>query len=212
MEVVFPGVEHRKCMRHLVTNFKKNFPVKFYDDHLWPASLTCSKKKYVHHVNEMYKENKLVQEYMEAHHGKLWSRGLFNEICKVDYVTNNLAECFNSKIKSLKGLLIWQIFDKLRQMLMVKIDLRRRIAESEYVVHDKLPSVIKALHAKDHELNMSIIRCSKFKADVTYTDRKMREWRYPVDLQAGTCSCRRWQITGKPCIHAMYFITTMGGE
>jgi hypothetical protein len=89
-----------------------------------------------------------VKEYLEAHHGKLWSRSKFNKICKVDYVASNLAECFNVNIKSLKGLLIWQIFDKIRQMIMIKMALRKRIAETEYVGHLMLPSLIKSLHAK----------------------------------------------------------------
>ena len=29
VEVVFPGVEHRECMRHLVQNFTKKFKLKF---------------------------------------------------------------------------------------------------------------------------------------------------------------------------------------
>ena len=72
---------------------------------------------------------------MDAHHGKVWSRSKFNEICKVDYVTSNIAECFNSKFKSVKGLLLWQAYDKMRQMIMIKMALRKRIAEIEYVGH-----------------------------------------------------------------------------
>ena len=77
-----------------------------------------------------YAHNPLVKEYLDAHHGKLWSRSKFNEICKVDYVTSNLAECLNANIKSLKGLLIWKIFDKIRQMIMIKMAPRKRIAET----------------------------------------------------------------------------------
>jgi hypothetical protein len=33
---------------------------------------------------------------MEKNHKKLWARSKFNEVCKVDYVNNNLAESFNS--------------------------------------------------------------------------------------------------------------------
>ena len=34
---VFPEAEHRECMFHLVTNFKKKFHGKVFDDHLWAA-------------------------------------------------------------------------------------------------------------------------------------------------------------------------------
>jgi transposase-like protein len=32
---VFPDVEHRECMLHLVMNFKKKYHGKIFDDHLW---------------------------------------------------------------------------------------------------------------------------------------------------------------------------------
>ena len=211
VEIVFPGVEHRECMRHLAHNFKKKFKGKVYDENLWPASYTCSKRKHEHHLRVLYAQNPLVKEYMDAHHGKVWSRSKFNEICKVDYVTSNLAECFNSKFKSVKGLLLWQAFDKMRQMIMIKIALRKRIAETQYVGHQMLPSLIKALHLKARGLKMKCIRSGTYEGEVTYTDTKNRVWRYPVNLSTRECSCRQWQIRGKPCIHALHLMTVIGG-
>ena len=31
---VFPSAEHRECMLHLVTNFKKRYTGKVFEDHL----------------------------------------------------------------------------------------------------------------------------------------------------------------------------------
>ena len=76
----------------------------------------------------LYAHNPEVKEYLEAHHGMVWSRSKFNEICKVDCVTSNLAECFNAKVKLVKGVLLWQAFDKIRQMVMLKMALCKRIA------------------------------------------------------------------------------------
>ena len=211
VEIVFPRVEHRKCMRHLAHNFKKKFNGKVYDENLWPASYTCSKRKHEHHLRVLYAQNPLVKEYMDAHHGKVWSRSQFNEICKVDYVTSNLAECFNSKFKSVKGLLLWQAFDKMRQMIMIKMSLRKRIAETQYVGHQMLPSLIKALHLKARGLKMKCIRSGTYEGEVTYTDTKNRVWRYPVNLSTRECTCRQWQIRGKPCIHALHLMTVIGG-
>ncbi|KAE8818385.1 hypothetical protein D1007_03829 [Hordeum vulgare] len=130
----------------------------------------------------------------------------------IDYVTNNLDECFNAKFKSVKGLLLWQTFDKIRQMIMVKMALRKRIAETQYVGHLMLPSLIKALHAKARELGMKCIRPWTYEAEVTYTDNKNREWRYPVNLATNECIYRQWQIYGKPCINALHLMTIIGGE
>ena len=85
-------------MRHLAENFKKKFKGNVYDESLWPASYTCSERKHEHHLTVLYaKKHPEVKEYMDAHNGKVWSRSKFNTICKVDHVTNNLAECFNAK-------------------------------------------------------------------------------------------------------------------
>ena len=35
---VFLGAKHRECMFHLVTNFKKRYHGKVFDDHLWSAT------------------------------------------------------------------------------------------------------------------------------------------------------------------------------
>ncbi|KAE8798740.1 hypothetical protein D1007_25921 [Hordeum vulgare] len=129
----------------------------------------------------------------------------------VDYVTSNLAECFNSKFKSVKGLLLWQAFDKMRQMIMIKMALRKRIAETQYVGHQMLPSLIKALHLKARGLKMKCIRSGTYEGEVTYTDTKNRVWRYPVNLSTRECTCRQWQIRGKPCIHALHLMTVIGG-
>ena len=58
------------------------------------------------------------------------------------------------KIKHLKSLMLWQIFDKIRQMIMIKMDLRRRIAETQYTGLVIIPPLIKALHARARTLRM----------------------------------------------------------
>ena len=210
VEDVFPGVEHRECMRHLAANFSKKFRGKFFDENLWPCSLTYSLKKHKYHLTQLYSKQG-VQEYIEEHHTKLWARALFNETCKLDYVNNNLAESFNSKIRKWKGLHIVDLLDRIRQYIMEKFDIRQSIAAATYVGHVIIPKVMKMLLAKSKGLDMTVVKRSTHEAEVTAVDREKRERRYPVDLKARTCSCRKWQITGQPCIHALYFITSMRG-
>jgi hypothetical protein len=56
-----------------------------------------------------------------------------------------------------------------------------------------------------------MIKRTTFEAEVTTYDREKREWRYPMNLEKRTCSCRQWEITGLPCIHALFFITSLRG-
>ena len=58
---------------------------------------------------------------------------------------------------------------------------------------------------------MKCIRSDTLIGEVTYTDTKNRECRYPVNLETKECRCRQWQIHGKPCIHALHLMTVNGG-
>lgn len=94
---------------------------------------------------------------------------------------------------------------------MEKFDLRMRIALEKWIGHLIIPSVIKALHAKSKGLKMKVVRRSDVGAEITTVDKENREWRYLVDIAKETCSCRQWQVKGLPCIHALYFITSLRG-
>jgi hypothetical protein len=126
-------LEH-ECKHHLAAHFKlQDVKGQLFDDNLWPASLTCSLKMYNYHMDQMYTKPR-VKTYMENHHKKVWARSKFNEACKVDYVNNNLVECFNSRIRKIKVLHLVDMLDKIRQMLMVKFELLQKIASQKLVV------------------------------------------------------------------------------
>jgi len=66
--------------------------------------------------------------YLRKSHKKLWSRSQFSTICKVDYVTNNLVESFNIWVKEHKSMNLDDFMDKIRQMIMIKWNQRRKIS------------------------------------------------------------------------------------
>ena len=125
---------------------------------------------------------------------------------------NNIAESFNSTIRKLKGLYLVDLLDKIRIEYVQKFLVRAGIAEAKFMGHIIIPSVMNELKQKTRGLEMDMTRCSATTAEVSFLDKEKREWRYPVDLEARTCSCRQWQITGLPCIHALFFITTLSGQ
>jgi hypothetical protein len=206
---VFPRVEHRECMRHLAANLSKaKHKRKLIDDNLWPASLTCSMKKHEYHLSQLYTRSNM-KEYMEKNHKKLWARSKLNEVCKVDYVNNNLTESFNSWIRKIKGLHLVDLLDRIRTMIMTKFEFRQRILAEKFGGHIIIPAWMKKLNAKTRGLKMTLVKHNPFEAEVTAVDKEKREWRYPVNLEKKTCSCRQWQISGLSCIHALFFITSL---
>ena len=201
---VFPQVEHRECMFHLVTNFKKRYRGKVFDDHLWAAAYSWNPYLFKKHWAEMEKVKPAATDYLRRHK-KLWTRSQFKTICKVDYVTNNLAESFNNWIKQYKSLNLDDLMDKIRQLIMIKWNQRRKIGKK--LDGFILPHIIKKLNEQSRELNLDVSECSEEVAEITLFGGS--GFRFVVNLVDRTCSCRQWQVSGIPCKHALAFITAL---
>ena len=73
-----------------------------------------------------------------------------------------------------------------------------------------IPNITKALIAqskdiKDHE----VLRCGNNTAKVTAPTSSGASFRYAVNLELKTCSCRLWQLSRKPCKHSLAFIAKL---
>ncbi|KAM0838195.1 hypothetical protein ACQ4PT_061129 [Festuca glaucescens] len=202
---VFPDAEHRECMFHLVSNFKKKFHGKVFDDHLWVAAYSWNPYLFDKHWVAMEATKPAATAYLRKWHNRLWSRSQFSTLCKVDYVTNNLAECFNNWIKHHKSLNLDDFMDKVRQLIMIKWNERRKVGKKlDGLI---LPHITKKLNAMTRELNLEVVECSEEVAEVTALGGS--GFRFVVNLQERTCSCRQWQVCGLPCKHALAFITSL---
>ena len=201
------GVEHRECMRHLVKNFNKRYRGSVFKKHLWPASRAYNQRHFEHHYNIMKKASPRAMNWIQDNHKHLWSRWKFSHASKCDYVTNNIAETFNSWIRNEKSIALIPLFDRIRQMIMEKQDSRRSLSLK---LTDKiLPHVTKDLNAMSRNLQYLIHRGPNNTADIQGTTKELKNWRHTVDLDNRTCSCQRWQITGLPCTHALCLIHSM---
>jgi len=116
----------------------------------------------------MEKEKPAATNYLRKSPKKLWTRSQFSSISKVDYVTNNLAECFNNWIKHHKSMNLDDLMDKIRQMLMIKWNQRRKI--SRKLDGSVLPHIIKNLNEKSRELNLEVVECSEEVAEFNFSE------------------------------------------
>ncbi|EEC67110.1 hypothetical protein OsI_33908 [Oryza sativa Indica Group] len=66
--------------------------------------------------------------------------------------------------------------------------------------------VIQELHQKSRGLHYTIQRSTATKAQVKGPSKGTGQWGFCVDLETKTCSCGQWDVSGKPCTHAIAFI------
>jgi hypothetical protein len=109
---------------------KKQYTGKIFENHLWPAAYSWSPYFFEMHWRAMEEAYPAAMNYIRQSHTKIWARSQFWTHCKVDYVTNNLAECFNNCIKRIKGLNLDDMMDMFRQLIMNKWDVRRHIYQT----------------------------------------------------------------------------------
>jgi hypothetical protein len=198
---VYPGVEHRECMRHLWRNMKKNgFTGELYGKNMWAAAKSFTSDKFNYFMGKIEEKDASALDWLDDNHPFVWSRSKFGEDCKVDYINNNISESFNSWISKCKDFQIVDMHDRIRQMIIERFVLRAKIASKMSGII--IPSITNALNAKSKTIkDHDVLICGAGKAEVT-----VNRFRYAVHLEQKTCTCRAWQVTGKPCNHALAYI------
>ncbi|KAK1283102.1 hypothetical protein QJS10_CPB21g01322 [Acorus calamus] len=143
--------------------------------------------------------------YLEAVIDQRWSRSQYGTGAKCNYVTNNISESFNAWINKVRGLPILEMVDMIRHKMMERMDRRRSLGRKW---RGKLvPKAFKYVQNLVLDIGGYIVRRSDdHRAEVVGPDITC-----VVRLDERTCTCREWQISGLPCVHAAAFITGVRG-
>jgi hypothetical protein len=97
--------------------------------------------------------------------------------------------------------------DAIREKTMVLFAKRRKISRA--LSGPILPAIIIQLNAATRGLgHLQVTKGHPNQAEVTerFKDEDVR--RHVVYLPQNYCTCRQWQLTGKPCPHALAVITS----
>ena len=202
MKDYLPYVEHRMCARHIYANWRKKYREKDWQKLFWACAkapctmlFTLARAKLAQCTPDGARE---VMNTDPQH----WSRAWFRLGSCCDSVDNNISETFNKQIKDLKGLNLCELLDSIRELIMVKFNVRRHVGR--YLAGIILPEVLKRLNALSKTIGPHKVAWNtEHEAEITLYDVKAYDQRHTVDLQQRTCSCRVYQVSGNPCIHAL---------
>lgn len=141
---VFPQAENRECMRHLYQNFMKHYSGDVFTAHLYPAARSYTQGMFEWHMKKIFEFDPDTIDYLDQHHSRIWYRCAFSESSKCDFLTNNVSESFNAQIKKFKGLLVHELVDRIRELIMEKRYTRKVLARQWE--DGVLPNVMKDLN------------------------------------------------------------------
>ncbi|KAH7846841.1 hypothetical protein Vadar_018752 [Vaccinium darrowii] len=198
--------EHRYCCKHILSNFQKQFKGLSAENNFW----ACAKASHIPLFNDemefMKKEDLQEFERLAKIAPRHCTRSHFKDSVKCDMVCNNLSEAFNRAILEAWDKPNIEMLEWIRCYLSKRMVIRRewiRKFNDELLpnCYDKLEKL------KDYSANASAIWFGELQFQVKTEGGGGGGGgggeQYTVDLNLKTCNYRRWDLTGKPCAHAI---------
>ncbi|XP_024178772.1 uncharacterized protein LOC112184764 [Rosa chinensis] len=196
---LFPNAEHRHCVRHLYNNFKAKHPGEGLKQLVWNAARSSTVVWYNRHMEELRVLNEQAWRWFEDKNPAQWSRAYFRDESKCDILLNNLCESFNSTILHARDKPIITMLE-IRMDLMVR-NANRRVACERW--KDLVGPMIKKILDKigQRATCYKAHRSGEFIFQITGSGDMGSK--HVIDLGLHTCTCKRWQLSGIPCVHAI---------
>lgn len=193
---VFPNAGHRFCVRHLYNNFKGEFKGLHLKEILWKAARATTVPAFTKAMSEMKNVDKNAFDWLNARPPVNWSRSHFDTFPKCDILLNNLCESFNSAILPARDKPIITMLERIITILMESNQKRRNAMMR--CTDPICPKVKKRLNKLRDERGWIPRYFGNDKFQVEGPNEQ-----YRVDLKNKTCGCRRWELSGIPCVHAI---------
>ncbi|KAL8463285.1 hypothetical protein ACS0TY_034073 [Phlomoides rotata] len=201
---VFPGSDHRFCVRHLHNNFQKvGFRGLTYKNALWRCARATTVRVFNLRMQEMRDLNPTAADWFVNKHPSEWSKSHFSEKSKCDMLLNNVCESFNAAILEARDKPIITLLEWIRQWMMTRFQKCRDRANTKW--EGRYPPKIKQILVKNMEM---VGDCIPIKSNNRFYQIEFFYGKqFAVDLGMRTCSCSSWNLSGIPCNHAISAIT-----
>nr|KAJ0212398.1 hypothetical protein LSAT_V11C400194960 [Lactuca sativa] len=157
-------------------------------------------------MDDIKEVNPNTYEHLIARDPHTWCKAFFRTHVACEEVENGIAECFNAIILDARKKPLLAMFEEIRLYMMDRFYHMLQKAEKwESVV---CPAAIKKMNKFGEDLrnwNVNPSGPSIFEARNGLEE-------YMVNLQRKVCSCRLWDISGIPCVHAQCAILFTGQD
>lgn len=163
----------------------------------WNAVRSTYQREFDVAMEELKSENEAAYADFIARDPTKFCKAFFSTLPVSDAVTNNISETFNGTIVRARA----------KHIIHMLEDIRSHFRQRQYVKMEKINKVNDRLcpriRKKLEELKQWSRYCIAHPGlygvfEVTHSGNM-----FAVNLESKTCTCRSWDITGIPCIHAI---------
>ncbi|KAG8374595.1 hypothetical protein BUALT_Bualt10G0011700 [Buddleja alternifolia] len=204
---IFPKVEHRYCVRHMYTNFKKSHPGLALKARLWNLAKASTEAQFTLQMQSLKDVDEVAHQWISEVHPSHWSRSYFRTYPKCDILLNNLCESFNSTLLEARNKPLLNMLERIRIYIHKTLQVRREFTDKwNDAICPKIQTTLEKLKNDTRSCMARYVGGTKFEV------KDMYQGQYAVDIGLRTCSCRRWDLCGIPCIHGVSAIVASDRE
>ena len=198
---VFSGADNRFCMKHMHSNMvAAGFKGTAMRQALWKAAKATTHAQFIRRMEGIAELDVDAIKWLEDKNPAEWSRSHFRTFPKCDMLLNNICESFNSKILDAREGSIVVMMEALRHVVMQRMQENRDIVRKKWSKFGFCPKIRKRMKVNIDKATY----CVPYKSnDVSFEVADPYAEKWAVNIEDRTCSCRKWDLTGIPCAHAI---------
>lgn len=191
-----PSAKHSYCCRHIAENIRVAFSDTAIVAKFWRAAKANRPFEYDAYMTDIRAVSQEAFTYIDSIGRQRWANA-YVDGRRYDMLTSNAAECTNGLLKDTRVLPITKQVEEIRAKLMEFY--QKRHLQSQAVTSRLTPYAEKVLEKETEEARRLHVRV----AGLVEFQVQSAEYVDVVDLERKTCTCRKWDILGIPCAHAL---------
>ncbi|KAM0917303.1 hypothetical protein ACQ4PT_009611 [Festuca glaucescens] len=200
VQKLFPESEHRFCVRHMIQNFQRaGHRGETLKNDVWAIARSTSIPKWKRTMDKLQVDCNEAFQWIEKLDPKTWVKAFFSDFPKCEMLLNNHSEVFNSYILEAREM----AFLSMLETIFYKILQRQERKQKEGMTWTGriCPKIKKKLEKFFEWSNNCIVKPAENYLFAVESHEFEKD--YSVDFKSRTCDCKRWQLTGIPCHHAI---------
>jgi len=187
-------------VKHLYGNWRKRHGGEHLKEALWIAARATTEPEFKKAMENLKKLSEPAWKEMSELAVGMWSRAGYSTYTCCDLQVNNMCEAFNSAILEYREYPIISLFEGLKFYLTNRI-----VRLRDYMLRyegDICPMISKIMDKNKRDADGW---SPNWHGDRDYSLFSVGNGidKYVVSLKDKSCACRKWDITGIPCPHAI---------
>ncbi|XP_058733206.1 uncharacterized protein LOC131604807 [Vicia villosa] len=193
-------VEHRLCVKHLYGNWRKKYPGLEMKEALWRAARATTIPGWERAMNHMKELNVKAWKDMMDVPAACWSRSHFKTDTHSDLQVNNMCEAFNRAILEYRDKPIISLLEGIKHYLTLRIATQKEsLGRFKGIITPKIQQVLEKTKREAEGWSATWHSDDDFALFGVSNGVET----YAVNLLQKKCGCRKWDLTGIPCCHAI---------